>query len=76
MAQALVFAIGAVTRIELFADHLSVRLRRRGHLPLAAVVGVRGKRFYLLLDIVASVVLSDQSDLCDLSDWSDFLPLA
>ena len=40
VVQALVFAIGAVTRIFLFADHFPARLRRRGHLPLAAVAEV------------------------------------
>ena len=99
MAQALVFAIGAVTRIFLFAAHFTVRCGRRDYLPLAVVAGVRGKRYYLALAVVAggglvggitwrlrrarawfgqrfylplvvvaNVVLSDQSDLSDLSD--------
>ena len=56
VAQALVFAIGAVTRIELFADHFTVRLQRRGFSPSAVVAGVRGKRFHLTLATGASVV--------------------
>ena len=56
MVQALVFAIGAVTRIFLFADHFAVRCGRRGHLPLAAAAGVRGKRYYLAFAVNASVV--------------------
>ena len=56
MVQALVFAIGAVTRIEWFADHFTVRWRQRGHLPLAAVAGVRGKRYCLALTVVAGVI--------------------
>ena len=55
VAQALVFAIGAVTRIELFENHFTVRLRRREYLAFAAVAGV---------------VWSDLSDLSDLSDES------
>ena len=45
VVQALVFAMWAVTRIELFADHLIARLRRHGHLPLAMTAGVVGGRY-------------------------------
>ena len=68
MVQALVFAIGAVTRIFLFADHFTARCGRRDHLPLAAVADVRGWRFYLVSAASAGVVLSDRSDRSDLSD--------
>ena len=40
VAQALVFAIGAVTRIFMLADHFTVRLRRRGFSLLATVAVV------------------------------------
>ena len=55
MVQALVFAIGAVTRIFMYADHFTARLRRRGHSPLAAAADVRGRRFYLPLAAAADV---------------------
>ena len=47
VVRALVFAIGTVTRIDLLADHFTVRLRRRGFLPLAVIVDARGRRYYL-----------------------------
>ena len=56
MAQALVFAIGAVTRIELLADHFTVRCGRRGYSPLAAVANVRGPRCLFVLVRVCSWV--------------------
>ena len=56
MVQALVFAIGAVTRIFEFAAHFTVRLRRRDCLPFAAVANVRGKRCYLVFAVIASIV--------------------
>ncbi len=68
VAQALVFAIGAVTRIFMLADHFTVRCGRRGYLPLAVVADVTGKRYYLPLAVNASVVLSDKSDKSDGSD--------
>ena len=56
VAQALVFAIGAVTRIIMLADHFTARYGRRGYLPLAVVASVRGKRYYLPLATSADVV--------------------
>ena len=50
VAQALVFAIGAVTRIELFADHFTARCGRRGYLPLAAAADVIGSAVLLAAD--------------------------
>ena len=41
MAQTLVFAIGAVTRIQLFSDHFTARLRRRGFPPFTLIAKVR-----------------------------------
>ena len=42
VAQALVFAIGAVTRIDQVAAHLTARWRRRGFLSLAIYAEARG----------------------------------
>ena len=42
MAQALVFAMGPVTRIKLFSDHFTARCGRRGYLPLAVIADVAG----------------------------------
>ena len=39
VAQALVFAMWAVTRIFMYADHFTARCERRGHLPLAVIAG-------------------------------------
>ena len=56
MAQALVFAIGAVTRIFELAAHFTARCGRREYLPFAAFADVRGKQFYLAVAAVANVV--------------------
>ena len=85
VVRALVFAIGTVTRIFLFAAHLPVRYGRRGHLPVAVIAIVRGKRYYLPFAANANVVCltsptclprhSPQGDGgSDLSDLSDEAP--
>ncbi len=56
VAQALVFAMWAVTRIELFADHFTARWQRRDHAPFAAIADVRGKRYYLPFAVNTSAV--------------------
>ncbi len=47
MAQALVFAMWAVTRIFASAVHFTARGGRHEYFPFAAVAGVRDKRYYL-----------------------------
>ena len=55
MAQALVFAMGPVARIELLADHFTARCGRRGNQPLAASAEVVGQRYYLAFAANAKV---------------------
>ena len=45
VVQALVFAIGAATRIIMYAAHFTARGGRRGYLPLAMVAGGRGRQY-------------------------------
>ena len=58
VVQALVFAIGPVTRIFMLADHFPARYGRRGHLQFAASANARGQRYYLPLAASVNVVWS------------------